>query len=142
MRVTRVLFICLDNSARSQIAAAYLNALGAGRFKADSAGYKPKGINPLAIEVMQEEGIDISEKATNDLFNLYKEGRQFGYVINICDTAKGEECPIYPGNMNRVTWPVEDIANGKGSIEEKLDKMRKVRDEVKELVREFIGEVK
>jgi len=93
----KVLFICVHNSARSQMAEAYLRKYGGKRFVAESAGLEPGVINPLVVEVMKEEGIDLSDKGTNSVYDYYREGRGYDYVITVCSKVAAERCPIFPG---------------------------------------------
>ncbi len=93
----RVLFVCVHNSARSQIAEAFLNALAGDRFEAMSAGLEPGTLNPLVVEVMKEAGIDISRNQTKSAFDLFKKGELFSYVVTVCDAASAEQCPLFPG---------------------------------------------
>jgi arsenate reductase len=104
MSKKRVLFVCIHNSARSQMAAAYLRALGGDRFEAESAGLEPGKLNPLAVEAMRRAGIDISRAPTQSVFDLFKTGRRYEYVISVCDGASAERCPIFPGVTNRLNW--------------------------------------
>jgi len=102
----RVLFICVHNSARSQMAEAWLNHLHGDLFEAHSAGFEPRAINPIAIEVMRDAGIDISQQKTKSVFDLVKAGALFSYVITVCDEASGEACPIFPGIATRLHWSI------------------------------------
>src|SRR4051812_31498073 len=97
MGTIKVLFLCIHNGARSQIAEAYLKKFGGNRFHVESAGLEPGELNPLAIEVMKEDGIDISENAANDVFDFFKQGKTFQYVITVCDKEASDRCPIFPG---------------------------------------------
>lgn len=135
---TKVLFVCVHNSARSQIAEAFLKELGGGAFEVESAGFEPGKINPLAIEVMDEVGIDISQNKTKAVFDFYKQGRAFQYVIAVCDAANAERCPIFPGLSKRIDWSFKDPSTFQGEWEEKLEKTREVRDEIKERIRSWI----
>ena len=92
-----VLFICVGNTARSQMAEAFLNSICPDDFAAESAGLDPGTLNPLAIEAMRELGIDISKNGTKSAFELFKAGRLYSYVIAVCDEASAERCPIFPG---------------------------------------------
>ncbi|MFA5928509.1 MAG: methionine-R-sulfoxide reductase [Candidatus Margulisiibacteriota bacterium] len=96
----KVLFVCIHNSARSQIAEAYLNKLGGDRYIAESAGLEPGRLNPLVVQVLQEDGIDISQKGTQGVLDLLKQNRQFDLVITVCDQASGERCPAFLGQAN------------------------------------------
>jgi len=127
----KVLFLCIHNSARSQMAEAYLNLLGKGLFEADK----------LAVDAMKEDGIDISKNKIDDVADFFKERRFYGYIITVCDASKAQKCPIFPGVPKRIHWNIEDPASFKGSYDEKLEKTKKVRDEIKEKVMKFIEEI-
>ena len=92
----RVLFVCVHNSARSQMAEAFLNTLAGDRFEAMSAGLEPGTLNPLVVEVMKEVGIDISRNQTKSAFDLFKKGELFSYVITVCDAASAESARFFP----------------------------------------------
>ena len=139
MNKKRVLFVCVHNSARSQMAEAFLNNLAGDGFEAVSAGFEPGTLNPLAIEVMKEVGIDISQNRTKSVFDLFKKGNKYSYVITVCDEAN-QRCPLFPGHARRIHWNFEDPASFGGSHEEKLEKTRKLRDEIKAKVEEFVRE--
>jgi arsenate reductase len=137
----RVLFICGQNSARSQIGEAFLNMLGGDRFEAESAGLEPgPGVNPLAVEVMKEIGVDISENAVNSIMEFFEEGRTYDYVVAVCDEAKAARCPIFPGQHEKINWPFDDIGAFKGEWDEMVARSRTVRDQIKAAVEEFIEE--
>ncbi len=140
MKKPKVLFLCVHNSARSQMAEAFLNELAPDEFEAQSAGFEPRELNPLAIKVMAEAGIDISEKKSKAVFDLMKKGEFFAYVITVCDEASAERCPIFPGVTHRLHWSFEDPSAFTGSEEEKLAKTRIIRDQIKAKVEEFIKE--
>jgi arsenate reductase (thioredoxin) len=135
---TKVLFICVHNSARSQMAEAFLNQLAGDEFETESAGLEPGKINPLVVEVMQEIGIDISRNQTNAVWDYFKQGRIYHYVITVCDAATEELCPIFPGITKRLSWPFSDPASFSGTQEEKLTKTRLVRDSIKAHIENFI----
>ena len=135
----RVLFICVHNSARSQIAEALLNRLAGDRFEAESAGLEPGQLHPLAVEAMREMGVDISMKQTKGVFDLHGQGRSYGYVIAVCDEAS-QTCPIFPGLPTNLHWSFDDPSAFTGTDEEKLAKMRRVRDEIRRKIEEFIKE--
>jgi arsenate reductase (thioredoxin) len=135
----KVLFVCVHNSARSQMAEAFLNHLAGDRFEAESAGLEPGELNPLAVEAMREVGIDISMNRTKGVFALYKENRLYRYVIAVCDEA-AQTCPIFPGFATNLHWSFKDPSSFTGSYEERLDKTRLVRDEIKKRIEEFIEE--
>ena len=138
MNKIRVLFICVHNSARSQMAEAFLNTLAGEKFEAESAGFEPGILNPVVVDALKEEGIDISGNKTKKVFDLYKEGRMYDYVITVCDESAAERCPIFPGKAVRLSWSFEDPSKFEGSYDEKLDKVRAVRDMIKEKLIEFL----
>jgi arsenate reductase len=137
MRNPRVLFICTHNSARSQMSEAYLRKFAGDRFIVESAGFEPTAVNPLAVEVMKEEGIDISRAKTQSVFALYKQGQLFDYAITVCHDSENL-CPIFPGITQRLHWAFEDPASFTGTHEEKLERTRKVRDQIKEVLQEWL----
>jgi arsenate reductase len=138
----RVLFVCVHNSARSQIAEAFLNALAGNRFFAESAGLEPGKLNPYVVEVMKEEGIDLTGKKTNSAFDFFKEGRAYDYVVTVCDEASGERCPIFPGITSRMHWSFEDPSTFTGNGEEIRRRVGKVRDEIRKRIEMFIRETR
>jgi arsenate reductase (thioredoxin) len=138
MEKIKVLFVCVHNSARSQMAEAFLNQLAGDNFFAESAGLEPGIINPIVVEAMKEVNIDISKNKTKSVFDFFKEGRIYHFVIAVCDGASAERCPIFPGLTKRLGWSFEDPASFTGTHEEKLVKTRLVRDSIKIEVENFI----
>jgi len=138
MTKTKVLFVCLHNSARSQMAEAFLNSLGGDSFYAESAGLEVGTINPYVVQVMKEVGIDISQNRTDSVFEFFKQGRLYAYVIAVCDAASAERCPIFPGVCKRVNWSFANPAEFTGTKDEILAQTRKVRDQIKAEVEKFI----
>ncbi len=135
----KVLFVCIHNSARSQMAEAYLKKFGGSEFEVESAGFEPTTINPLVVEVMQEEGLDLSGKGTQSVFELFKTGRVFTHVITVCDDSQESKCPLYPGMTHRLHLPFPDPAQLQGSREEQVEQARQIRDSVKNAILEFIA---
>ena len=138
----KVLFLCIHNSARSQMAEAYLKKFGADYFIADSAGLEPGKLNPLVVEVMKEEGIDISNNPAKDVFEYFKQGKIFNYVVTVCDATSAERCPIFPGITEKIAWSFADPSQFSGTHEEKLVRTRTVRDDIKKHVLDFISKSK
>jgi arsenate reductase len=136
MTKPRVLFLCTGNSARSQMAEGYLRHIAGDRFDVASAGINPTTVNPLAIEVMGEVGVDISHQQSKSAGSLLRES--FRYVITVCDHAN-ERCPIFPGAVKRIHWPLDDPANATGTDAERLAVFRRIRDEIMERVRAFVS---
>jgi arsenate reductase len=123
----KILFICLHNSARSQMAAALMNESCGEFFGAESAGLEPGTLNPLAVEALQEFGIDISQNKTQSVFDVWKSGKMFKYVVTVCREAEAGGCPIFAGVTARLHWPFPDPARFEGPPGEKLHRTREVR---------------
>lgn len=137
----KVLFLCIHNSARSQMAAAYLQKYGNNKFHVESAGITPGTLNPLAVEVMKEDGIDISHNLTNDVFDFFKQGKMFTYLITVCDPEAAESCPVFPGMLYKIAWNFPDPSQFTGTHEEKLEQTRLVRNQIKKAVDSFIDDI-
>lgn len=133
----RILFVCIHNSARSQIAEELMRQICDSTMEVESAGLSPGELNPLAIEVLLEEGIDIREKATKDVFEVYKSGKLFSHVITVCDEASAEKCPIFPGVVKKLHWSFADPSQFTGTHDEKLEKTRAIKDQIKKRIYDF-----
>lgn len=140
MEKKRVLFVCVHNSARSQMAEAFLKQIGSKFFEAESAGIEPGTLNPLVVESMGEVGIDISRNKTKDVFDFIKAGKRFHYVVTVCDGANAERCPIFPGVAERLRWSFTDPSALTGTKKERLMRIGGIRDEIRESVREFVSQ--
>lgn len=139
MSKARVLFVCIHNSGRSQMAEALLRHIGGEHFEAESAGFEPGKLNPIVVEALKEIGVDISHAKTKSVFDLYKQGRMYQYVVTVCDESSSERCPIFPGLVReRMHWSFKDPASFQGTPEERLAKTRAVRDEIKAKIEEFV----
>lgn len=139
MFVPRVLFICVHNGGRSQISEALLKHYAGDRFDAQSAGLEPGKLNPLAVEAMAEIGIDISQNKTKSVFEIWKRGEAFQYVIAVCDTESAEKCPIFPGVTTRLHWSFRDPSKVTGSHERKLQQVRQIRDEIAVKIQDWLA---
>ena len=137
----KVLFICVHNSARSQMAEAFLNEICDDHFEAHSAGLEPGELNPLAIQAMQELGIDISKKKTQAVFDVFKSGQFFPYVITVCDESEAEGCPIFPGVTQRLHRSFPDPSALTGSYEQRLEGTRKIRDDIRARIKAWCDEM-
>jgi arsenate reductase len=137
----KVLFICVHNSARSQMAEAFLNQICGEQFEAQSAGIEPGKLNPIVVEAMREVGMDISGNQTKAVFDMYKSGQSFAYVIAVCDAASAQRCPIFPGITRRLNWSFPDPSALQGSHDEKLAETRKIRDSIKAKIEEWCADV-
>jgi arsenate reductase len=126
-----VLIVCRHNSGRSQIAEAYLKKLAGARIQVESAGLEPAAtVNPLVVEVMREEGFDLSRKKPQSLFALFQKGRLFDHVVTVCSETE-LQCPTYPGITQRWHKPFPDPSKVSGSPEEQLAQVRAIRDMIK-----------
>jgi arsenate reductase len=137
----KVLFICIHNSARSQMAEAFLNEVCGEQFEVHSAGLEPGKLNPIVVEAMKEVGIDISGNQTKAVFDMFKSGKSFAYVITVCDEASAERCPIFPGVTTRLHWGFPDPSAFPGTHDEKLKRTREVRDTIKSKIEQWCAEV-
>ncbi len=131
----KVLFLCTQNSCRSQMAEGFLRHLAGDRFEAVSAGARAARVNPDAIRVMKEAGIDISAHRSKDASEFL--GQHIAYVVRVCDRAK-ETCPIFPGAIRYFDWGLDDPATAEGTEAERLAVFRRVRDEIERRVQEFV----
>ena len=137
MNKPKVLFLCTGNSARSQMAEAFLHRYGGERFEAFSAGLEPSVINPLMVQVMEEIGVDMSGHYAKGL-TQYLGKVHFSYLITVCSRAE-EKCPVFPGMGARLHWPFDDPAVFQGAPEEKLAKFRQVRDQIENTIRNWLA---
>jgi arsenate reductase len=129
---TKVLFICRHNSGRSQIAETYLKQFFGDRFEVESAGMEPaEAVNPLVVQVMAEEGFDLSGKKPRSVFELFKQGKLYEHVVTVCHDSESK-CPVFPGITRRWHWPFPDPAAVEGSETEKLEAARRIRDMIKD----------
>jgi arsenate reductase len=134
----RVLFVCVHNSARSQMAEAWMKRLYGDWFEVESAGLEPGTLNPLAVESMREVSIDIANHRTQAVFDLFKAGRLYAYVITVCDEASAERCPVFAGVTKREHWSFADPASFTGTHEERLTQTRRVRDAIRARIDEWV----
>ncbi len=136
--MTKVLFLCVHNSARSQMAEAFLKKLGGGRFAAESAGLEPGQLNAHVVRVMAEAGIDISGNPTKSVHDLFDARKVFQVVVTVCSKEAAERCPIFPGLSERLHWPFPDPSTFSGSDDEIMPRVRRLRDQIEAAVKEFI----
>ena len=132
----RVLFLCTHNSARSQMAEGLLRAVAGARFEAGSAGTEKTSVNPLAIRVMAELGIDLGGHASKRYEDVASEA--WDYLITVCDDAN-ERCPWVPGSVQRLHWSFPDPSRAPGTEEQRLAVFRRVRDQIKERLTDWLG---
>jgi arsenate reductase (thioredoxin) len=135
----KILFVCIHNSARSQMAEAFVNCSAEGRVFAQSAGLTPGKLNAAVVEVMKEVGIDISQNKTKSVDEFISRHEIFDYVITVCDETSAERCPTFPGKAQRLHWGFEDPSSLQLSGEEKLNRTRLIRDEIKTKVTSWLN---
>jgi arsenate reductase (thioredoxin) len=133
-----VLFVCIHNSARSQMAEELLRQMAASRFTVESAGLEAGILNPFAVEVLKEKGIDITGKDTHKAADLAAAGKRYDYVITVCDEGNAARCPTFPGG-ERLHWGFPDPSSLSGSHEEKLAKTRAVRDQIEQAIQAWLA---
>jgi arsenate reductase len=138
MRMQKVLFVCIHNSARSQMAEAFLNQFGKGRFEAESAGIEPGKLNPIVVEAMQEVGLDISKNTCDSVEHFIRRAQEFIYVITVCDETSAERCPTFPGAVKRLHWGFPDPSTLQVAEEEKLERTREIRDLIRDRVEQWV----
>ena len=136
----KILFVCVHNSARSQMAESFLEKYGGDRFEVESAGLEPGKLNLIVVEAMKEVGIDISQNKTKSVFDFFKQGKQYDYVVTVCDESQSGACPVFPGKGERLHWGFDDPLSFQGTMEERLEKTRKVRDKIKHRIVEWLNE--
>ena len=137
----KVLFLCIHNSARSQMAEAFLNKYGYPYFTSESAGIEAGQLNPLVVEAMDELDIDISKNITKSVFDLHSQNKSFDYVVTVCDQANADKCPIFPGVHKKINWSFDDPSQFEGTASERLIKIRIVRDGILLAVKNLITEL-
>jgi arsenate reductase (thioredoxin) len=137
----RVLFVCVHNSARSQMAEALLRQLAGERCTVESAGFEPGPVLPEAVQAMKLLGIDISQAQPKAVFDLYRAGRIFDYVISVCDQATAERCPIFPGVCKRLQWTFADPSAVDGTPAQRLEFALEVRDRIKSRIEGWFEEL-
>jgi arsenate reductase len=123
------------------MAEAYMKKFGGDRFLVESAGLEAGKLNPLAVQVMSEDGIDISQNQTNDILDFFREGRIYHYVVTVCDEASAAKCPVFPGVHKKINWSFTDPSSLTGTHSEKLATTREVRDKIREKVIALLAEL-
>ncbi|MCG9478958.1 MAG: arsenate reductase ArsC [Actinomycetia bacterium] len=136
METKKILVLCTGNSCRSQMAEGFFKKY-LPRWQVESAGISPTRVNPVAIEVMAEQGIDISGQRSKGVEEFL--GQAFDYIITVCDHAR-EVCPSFPGKGKYIHWSLKDPDRGYGSPEQRAEEFRKVRDEIENRIRQFVKE--
>ncbi len=139
--ITRVLFVCVHNSGRSQMAEALLRKLGGPSFDVASAGFEPRSVNPIVVEAMKLIDIDISGARSKSAFDLFRAGRYFNFVITVCDESSAERCPIFPGMTRRLRWSFADPSGFAGTYDQQLAQTIEVRHEIQRSIETWLKEL-
>lgn len=137
----RILFVCVHNAARSQMAEAYCEHYGGDSFIAESAGLEPGDINPYVVRAMQEKGIDISCKKSDLIDDFLAEGRKYDYLVTVCSESEAESCPMFPGmdKDDRLHWSFANPSNFVGTDDEIMAQVREVREQIAAKIQEFLA---
>lgn len=130
----RLLFVCIHNSARSQMAEAFVNQLCPATCRAESAGLEPGTLNPIVVEAMREIGIDLTGKPTRSVHDVIASKATFTHIITVCDEASAERCPVFPGGGERLHWGFPDPSALTGTRDERLEGTRRIRDAIRERI--------
>lgn len=136
----RILAICIHNSARSQMTEEYIRMACGDGVHVESAGIEPGIVNPVVAELLRQEGVDIAHKQTQSVYDLHAAGKSFDYVIAVCDPEAAEKCPIFPAEKKRLHWPFPDPSKAAGTMEEKLEYVKPIRDQIKAQVSRFLDD--
>lgn len=137
----RVLFVCIHNSARSQMAEAWLRHVAGDRFEVESAGLEPGKLNPFVVEAMKQVDIDISLHSPKGVQDLLNAGKTYDYVIAVCDKEAAEKCPIFPGGSMKLHWSFPDPSAATGDHNNKLRVAAEVRDTIKATIEQWLREM-
>ncbi|EIJ41464.1 protein-tyrosine-phosphatase [Beggiatoa alba B18LD] len=141
-RTYQVLFVCIHNSARSQMAEAWFNQFAPAPYRAESAGLEAGSLNPWVVQAMQEVDIDLRQKGTQTVDTVIKSGKTFDYVITVCDETSAERCPVFPARTTkRLHWSFPDPSRFVGTDAEKLAQVRVVRETIKTQILAFIQQL-
>jgi len=141
MKKRKVLFVCIHNSARSQLAEEILRKKADDCFEVMSAGLEPGTLNPYVVEVLLEDGIDISGKATRAVDDLIVREENFDFVITVCDETSAQRCPVFPGDVHQLHWGFSDPSQFKGSRQEILDQVRAVKNKIQAQIAQWLSEL-
>lgn len=134
--------MCQHNDARSPMAVAWLNHLHGDQFEARSAGLEPSPINPLTIQVMREVGIDISDQTPRRVFDFVQQGDLFSYAVTLSDNSLNEIRASFPGFNISLHWNIPDPVRGSGNPEQPLEDFRRIRDELKKRIEEWVNQLR
>lgn len=138
MEKRRVIFICIHNSARSQIAQGFLLKYAKDRFEVESAGIEAGTLNPLVVRAMEEVGVSMEGHFAKKIDSILAQENFFDVVITVCDETSAERCPMFPGDHTRIHWSFPDPSALSGTDEEKMKGIREIRDSIEKKILEWI----
>jgi arsenate reductase len=136
-----VLFVCIHNSARSQLAEEYLRQIAGEQFSVESAGLTPGALNPHVVAILGEDGIDISQKKTQAVGDLFRRGETYQWVVTVCSREAEENCPVFPGPVRRLSWPFADPSRFTGTEADVRTQVRTLAAEIKAQVEAFVKDL-
>lgn len=139
MSKPRVLFVCIHNSARSQMGEAFLRSMAGDRFEVASAGIESGSLNPIVVKAMEELGISMEGHFAKKAQDFIDRGEHFDYVITVCDETNAERCPMFPGKHERIHWSFPDPSQLSGSEEDKLKEIRVIRDLIQQKLKDWLA---
>ncbi len=134
----RILVICVHNASRSQMADEYFRRFGGDLFEVESAGIKPGVLNPVVVELLREDGIDITGKKPQSVHELHAAGARYDYVFAVCDPETRDACPIFPAEKKRIHWPFPDPSKIEGDFQQKLEQVRPIQHDIRRMVQAFV----
>lgn len=140
MKKTRIMFVCIHNSARSQMCEAFFRQYAGNRFDVHSSGIEAGKLNPLVVRAMAEIGISMEGQYAKPAQAYIDRGEVFDYVVTVCDESSAERCPMFPGMHTRLHWGFPDPSALPGTDEQKLAGIRPIRDAIQEKVRSWLSE--
>ncbi len=140
MSKKRIMFVCIHNSARSQMCEAFVRHYAADRFEVHSSGIEAGNLNPLVVKAMAEIGISMEGQYAKLAKDYIDRGEAFDYVVTVCDESNAERCPMFPGRSERMHWGFPDPSALQGTDEQKLAGIRPIRDDIHQKVKKWLAE--
>lgn len=141
MNKKRIMFVCIHNSARSQMCEAFVRHYAPEMFEAHSSGIEAGKLNPLVVKAMNEIGVSMEGQYAKPAMEYIERGEEFDYVVTVCDESSAERCPMFPGNHTRMHWGFPDPSAIGGTEQEKLAGIRPIRDDIRKRVLDWIESV-
>ena len=140
MEKVRIMFVCIHNSARSQMCEAFVRHIAGDRFDVHSSGIEAGRLNPLVVQTMEEIGVSMEGQYAKTAKEYVQRGEAFDYVVTVCDESNAERCPMFPGKSERMHWGFPDPSAVVGTDDEKLAQIRPIRDAIKKRVTSWLSD--